>query len=394
MERESVLENRVSRDDLLYSGLKDLDALLELISLKLEIANHLLSGFDPTRPETDGGSTRLIREKASSAVNLLEELRGLNISEDQKHLISEAGAYTNVEKQFQTFILNGGGVFFETRIDDKKKLKTVSRALHESMRKFMAPDDRYAPAFKTEQLSGFLRRLVNFFLPILAPEGQQDPPYGIEEGEQLQLSSQRMKMPLSQAIYYLENEALPQLEQALRDNPGSRVIQKAIIRIQDRLKDYKNISFRSRATPINLEKGFYTDWLSQYNADGELLVTVAIPVQYRSGTNLDRLREMVQTELVRKLAGKGIFAALDEDYRYRKRLESGRRGSSRLPSFKIDIKRGFQEIKTLYPALVCLEDPAAFRRVLALVTGSTRKKAQKHLENMIRHDSRRLPRIS
>jgi hypothetical protein len=394
LERESVLENQISEEDLLYSGLKDLDGILALIAVKFEIANHLLSRFDPNRTNSDGPSTtiELVREKSVAAVAMLEELRNLNISEDQKNLISEAKGYTLVRDQFQAFILRGGGIFLQAKVEEANKVRTVSRALNESLRKFTAADDRYAPMFKTEALPGFLRRLVNFFLPILAPEGQTDPPYGIEEGEEIRLSSERIKMPLSQGIYYLETELLPRLQNALEQNPGSRGIQRQISIVQERLREYRNITFRTRATPINLEKGFYTDWLSQYTAEGELLITVPVGVQYKSGTNLDRLQEMVQTEFVRRLAGKGICPALDGDYRFRKSLESGRRGSSRLPSFKIDISRGYQEIKQLYPAVKCLEDKPAFRNLIALVSKTGRKRSQKFIENMIRAESlHRLP---
>jgi len=383
--RESVLERRVAEEDFRYSGLKDLDGVLALIAVKFEIANHLLAHFEPNSrsPEGTSATARLVREKSTAAAAMLEELRNLNISEDQKSLITEAQGYRQVRDQFQAFILRGGGVFLQAKIEGAGKVKTVSRALNESLRKFTAPDDRYAPVIKTETLPGFLRRLVNFFLPVLAPEGQTDPPYGIEEGEEVQLSSQRMKMPLSQGIYYLETEVLPQLQNALEQNPGSRSIQKQIALVQDRLREYKNITFRTRATPINLEKGFYTDWLSQYTADGELLVTVPIGVKYKSGTNLDRLREMVQTEFVRRLAGKRICPALDEDYHFRKSLESGLRGSSRLPSFKIDVSRGYQEIKKLYPALMVLENRQEFQKLVDLVRSRGRKRSQRAIENMI-----------
>jgi hypothetical protein len=395
LDREVTLQNRVSEENLKLSGLKDLDSVLELAAVKFEIANHLLARFDPAKSEPEGpegasSAAQIIRARSTDAVNLLEELRTMNISEDQKGLITEAEAYAKVRDGFERFILNGGGVFFEAKIDDAKKIEILSQAVADSVRKYMAPDDRYRPVFKTEDLPRFFRQLVNFFLPILAPEGQQDPPYGIEEGEEVQLSSERMKMPLSQAVYYLETELMPQLQKDLEANPGSRDLQRQISLIQDKLREYKNITFRSRATPINLEKGFYTDWLSQYTADGELLVTVSIPVKYKSGTNLDRLREMVQTELVRTLAGKGICPALDEDYRFRKSLESGRRGSSRLPSFKLDIRRGFQELKTLYPALKGLEDRGEFQQLVDLVGSSGRKRSQKLIESMIQGDSRDL----
>ena len=395
LQSASILEHRVAEEDFRYSGLKDLDAILELSALKLRIANHLLSSFNTAHPDARrrANSSRLIREKSTEAIDMLEELRSLNISEDQRELLTRAEGYKRVQEQFQAFILRGGGVFFETQIQDSKKLRLVSRALNDSLRKYIGADDRYVSAFKPEQLPGFLRSLVSFFLPVLAPEGQKDPPYGIEEGEERLLSSERMKMPLSQAIHYLENELLPRLQQELEQNPGSRVIQKQIDAVWNKLTEYGSLTFRTRATPINLEHGFYTDWLTQYSADGELLVTVSIPVKYSSGTNLERMREMVQVELVRSLAGKGISPGLDEDYRYRKSLESGRRGSSRLPSFKIDLKRGFREIRTLYPALRCLENNQEFQKLIDRVREGGRKATQKAIESMLRTDKKDLPRL-
>ena len=163
--------------------------------------------------------------------------------------------------------------------------------------------------------------------------------------------------------------------------------------VADRLREYRSVKFRTRATPINLERGFYTDWLNQYTADGELLVTVPIGVQYRSGTNIDRFREMVLTEFVRRLAGKGICPALDEDYRFRKKLESGLRGSTRLPSFKIDVQQAYRKIKQLYPAIRLLEDDSTLRDLARLVSRTGRNRSREAIEGMIRDRSRVLPRL-
>ena len=387
--RESLLERQIWEDNIRYSGLKDLDQTLALIAVKFEIANHLLDHSDPARSSCDSPSPtfEMIREKSTAAVAMVEQLRSLNISEDQKPLITDAQGYNDVRDQFQAFILRGGGVFLQPAIDSANKAKVVSRALSESLRKVADPDDRYEPIVKTELLPGFLRRLVNFFLPVLAPERQDDPPYGIEEGEEVQLSSQRMTMPLSQAIHYLETEVLPRLHEALQQHPGDPGIQRQIAMTQERLQEYRSITFRTRATPINLERGFYTDWLSQYSAEGELLVPVPIGVTYNSGTNLDRFREIVQTEFVRKLAGKGVCPALDDDYRFRKSLDSGRRGSSRLPSFKIDVKRGFREIKQLYPGVAVLENKQELRKLIDAVRSRGRKRAEKLIETIIKSET-------
>jgi hypothetical protein len=395
LDREALLESRITEEDLRHSGLKDLDAILELIAVKLEIDNHLLAHYDPNTPDTTVGSAGAVElgERAAAAVGILEELRGLNISEDQKDQITGAPGYGRIKEQFEAFILRGGGVFLE-QLRDPGKIKAVSRALNEALRKFAVPDDRYAQVFKTEALPEFLRRIVNFFLPTLAPEGQAEPPYGIEEGEEVLLSSERMRMPLSQGIHYLETLVLPQLREALRKNPGSRSIQERIAQVDERLREYKSVTLRSRATPINLEQGFYTEWLSQYTADGELLVSVPIEVFYGSGTNLDRFREMVRTEFVRRLAGRGICPALDEDYRFRKSLASGRRGSSRLPSLKVDVQRAYREIKRMVPGVGLLDDNRTLRNLLTIVTKNRRRGSQRAIEHMMRRESKNDPRVS
>ncbi len=394
--RESLLQHELNEEQIRYSGLKDIDTVLELVAVKFELSNRLLERFDPVKQAGESGEfsqAQIIKQKCTEAVDMLEELRSMNISEDQKQLVTETESYQRIRSLFQEFVINGGAPFFESRIEDAHKLKVVARAISESISKYRPPDDRYKQAFKTENLPAVFRRLVNFFLPILAREGQQDPPFGINEGEEFLLRSEKMKMPISQAIYYLETEVLPRLERELAADPGNTYVQRQISRATTQLGEYKSVTFRPRATPLNLEKGFYTDWLSQYTADGELLVTISLPVEYKSGTNLDRLREMVKTELVRRLAGRGVCPALDEDYRFRKSLESGRRGSSRVPSFKLDIRRGFEELKTLYPNLKRLENRQSFQKLVDLVGGTTKRRAQKMIEAVIQGDSRDLLRL-
>lgn len=396
LDRESVLDQELNEEQIRYSGLKDIDTLIELIAIKFEISNHLLERFDPGRQtagDEEQSRARLIKRKCTEAVGMLEELRSMNISEDQKTLVTEAQGYQRIRSLFQRFVVNGGASFFESRMEDARKLKVVARAISESISKYIQPDDRYRQTFKTENLPALFRRLANFFLPILAREDQHDPPYGINEGEESLLRSEKMKMPIAQAIYYLEKEVLPGLERELDADPGNAYIQRRIARTAAQLKGYKSFTFRPRATPLNLEHGFYTDWLSQYTADGELLVTISLPLEYKSGTNLDRLRDMVKSELVRRLAGRGICPALDEDYRFRKSLESGRRGSSRLPGFKLDIRGGFEELKTLYPNLKRLENKKELQKLIALVGGTPKRRAQKAIEALLQGDTGDLLRL-
>jgi hypothetical protein len=324
---------------------------------------------------------------------VLEDLRAANVSEDQRSLVAEAPGYARCRELLQQFLLRGGAALLEERIEDERRLRVIARAVSESIRKHAIDDDRYEPVYRTEKLPRRLRVLVNLFLPVLARENQQDPPCGIEEGEEQVLWSERMKMPLSQAIHYLAHEVEPRLREGLEAEPGSPGLQRELSLLEDRLREYRAISLRPRATPINLERGFYTDWYSSFTEDGELLVSVALPVISRSGTRLDRLRELVQQEIVRRLAGRGVCPAIDADYRFRRSLRSGRLGSSRVPGFKLDHTTGFMALRSLYPALQRLEDRREFARLVDEIRRTGRRGGLKAAERLLARGPQDLTRL-
>jgi len=400
LEREKILAHRLQTLEASYSGLRDLDLWLELIAVRLRISTAILErlhdgdlpafpGRGPTDREPSDGTADAVgtasaaaaaaRERALAAAASLEELRLLEVSEDQKQLLNGSGALEEVRTLLESFVTMGGGALLEEEAQSVRNTRLVAQAVVEAVRKFVAPEDEYRQAFKAESLPPLLRRVVLLFWPILARERQKDPPYGIAEGQEVLLSSQRMKMPLSQAVYYLEHELLPHLESEVERDPGNPLLERRLKLARDRLREYRNIRTIPRATPLNLEHGFYTDWLSHYTADGELLVTVDLPVQMRSGTNLDRLREYIQDEVVRRLVGRGVSETLDADYRYRKSLDSGRRGSSRVPSRKVDVRRGFIVLKEAFPLLQRLEDRTELLRLIELVRSAGARKAAKLL---------------
>ncbi|MBN1836406.1 MAG: hypothetical protein JW820_11185, partial [Spirochaetales bacterium] len=90
--------------------------------------------------------------------------------------------------------------------------------------------------------------------------------------------------------------------------------------------------------------------------------------------------------LVRRLAGKGVCPELDADYGFRKSLDSGRRGSSRLPGSKLDYPRGFRALRQAFPLLHRLEDRRQLRQLLELMRTEGARKTQKHLEEQARRD--------
>ena len=143
------------------------------------------------------------------------------------------------------------------------------------------------------------------------------------------------------------------------------------------------------STPIIVGKDFYTNSITEFTADGELMVSVDLPVAYNSGTNLERMQELVQGDVTRRLAGRGICADLDEQYRHLKSLESGLKGSSRTPSMKLDLRGGFASLKRDYPAIRHLENKQEFRRLLEMVEHGERRKVRQLLtQSILRGDVR------
>ncbi len=390
-ERESRLQQGLRAMELRYSGLTDVDGVIQLASVRIELALAVLEAA-PSAPEPE----ELLQEARSAArksIEALEALRAANVSQEQRDFLSKAPGFEELRERMQRFLLAGGAALLEQEAVDEKHLRLVSRAIADAVRQHGRADDRTPPLFRTERLPRLLRRLVNMLLPVLAPEHQAEPPYGIPDGQELLYSSEKMKMPLSQAILYYEEELLPALERQLQGDPGNPSLQRRLTGLRREMAELKRMRFFPRSTPIVMEKGFYTDWMTEYTSEGELLITVRLPVTFSSGTNTDRLQEAVKADVVRRLAGKGVSPELDRDYRYRKSLESGRRGSSRVPSQRVDTVGGFRKLKSGFPALRRLEDKGEFRRLVAMITERHRGPAVRMLESILRSEGSHLTEL-
>ena len=86
------------------------------------------------------------------------------------------------------------------------------------------------------------------------------------------------------------------------------------------------------------------------------------------------------------MARRGICPALDKEYYYLRSLESGKRGSSRLPGFKINTIKGFRALKYQFPFLAQLEDKRSFQRLIDLVRQRGRGTVRRMLEQMVLSD--------
>lgn len=300
-------------------------------------------------------------------------------------MISREPLFDEVKAKLQDFLLAGGGGFLESREAGERRDRILSRAVVASIRKFMGEDDRYPP-LEVERYPAFVQRALLFLFPVLLRENPEKPPYGIEEGDEVTCSSRAMQLPLSQAIFYIERELLPDLRARLLENPGDAALQEEVHRLEDRAAGYRKLRFFPRSTPVLLEKGFHTDGMTSYTADGELLVTIPLAVTYRSGTNLDRKMELVRAELVKRIAGRGVSAEIDREYRRLRSLESGMRGSSRLASMKIDAVGGFRALRQDFPFLARLEDKESFRQLVRIVRAGGIGASEERIAGLIEED--------
>lgn len=387
-EKESYLEQRVGELASAYSGLKDIDLSLQLINTKFTLAIRLIDliaeSSSPNQVEEMG---KLAKREAIEAFELLEALTSDRISLDQKELILESSEYEAALELFHHLLLEGGGAFFESKIEDRRNAAVVADVIAQSIAKYSPPDDRYDRVFKIERLPSLLKQLFATFFPNFAAENQKDPPLGIEEGEQTIYHAEKIRMPLSQAIHYYEEELLPELQQRLRDNPGDSYLQRQIDTVERLVREYRELRFVPRSTPgstpIIVGKDFYTSSITEYTAEGELMVSVDLPVAFNSGTNLERIQELVQADVTRRLAGRGVCPDLDEQYLYIKSLASGIKGSTRTPSMKLNIRLGFASLKRQYPVVRHLENKQEFKRLLDMVVRGERRKVRQLLTQSI-----------
>jgi hypothetical protein len=387
-EKEAYLQEKVNELAADFSGLKDVDLTLQLINTKFTLAIRLIDliASSPSPLQT-GQMGELAKQEAVEAVALLEALANEHVSLDQKELILESDEYENALELFHHLLLEGGGAFFDSKIEDKRNASVVADVIADSIARQGAPDDTYGQVFNLDRFPPFLRKLFGVFFPIFAGENQQPPPLGIEEGEQTIHHAKKIRMPLSQAVLFYEEELLPDLQRQLQESPGDYQIQKEIESVNRRVKEYRELRFVPRSTPgstpIIVGKDFYTSSITEYTADGELMVSVELPVAFNSGTNLERIQELVQADVTRRLAGRGICAELDEQYRHLRSLESGLKGSTRTPSMKLNISTGFASLKRQYPVIRYLENKQEFKRLLDMVERGQRKKVRQLLTQSI-----------
>jgi hypothetical protein len=386
-EKERGLAEACREDEQRYAGLIDIENHLKLAQTRLAIALVLMDAIRGTEEES---SFRPLHDSAArrarEALGTLEDLRALNVSEDQRSMVTEHADYLEAMRLLEQLFLEGGGALLEDVEHDRARERTVRDAVVRAIRKYVDPDDRYRPVLEPDDArhpaARALARLLGFLFPSLVAPAGDSSGCGIGEDEETIVVSDRMRMPLSQAILYMESELLPALGRQLEDNPGDAAVQMRILGIRRQLAQFRRMRFTPRSTPVVLEKGFYTEWIAGYTPQGELLVNVMLPVTYRTGTNVSRVQELAIGEIVRSLAGRGVCASLDESYDELRAMGSGMRGSSRFPSLRLNIEHGFSALKQDFPHLRALESREEFGRLLEAATRGGRKALEQGVRSL------------
>ena len=345
-------------------GARDVEATLALAEARFALCLALMKRIAARSADTEELQNE-VSQCALSAVRLVEGLLTETISEDQRGIIQAHPAYARFRSRMEEFVLAGGIGFLQPPQANARKKRALARAVSSAIRRLVAVDDM-TPALDIEDYPPFVRKVLLALFPVMIKEHPEKPPYGINEGEEILSSSQKMKLPLSQAIFYMENELLPELEAKLAQDPGSADLQEEIGRLRDRLDEYKKLRFFPRSTPVLLENGYYSEAMTSYTTDGEMLVPIPLAVSIRSGTNLDRMMEMVRMDVVRRIAGKGVSPALDAEYRRLRSISSGPRGNSRITSMKIDTAWGYRVLKQEFPLLARLSDKKGFQELVKI----------------------------
>ncbi len=383
---EEYLSASYERLEKEYSGLRDLDVSFGLISCRFEIVITAIRAISSGAYSSGKMTTlyNLAAEMSRSGLELFDDLVNEAEENGSRDDVEAHEGYGRAKEQLDQIILYGGGTFFTGEKANTAESYRIASAITASVRKFRKPDDRYEPLIRPENLPEPLRKVFSTLFYRLVPEGRKDPPYGIEEGEEERIRSDRMVLPLSQAIHYYEHELIPDVEQRLRDDPGNPELKRKVEALLDQVWQFRQMKFIPRSSPIVLPHDYYTEGFVQYTEDGELLVPIDMPVERSSGTNLDRTMELIRDDLTRRLAGTGICPKLDRELENLKRLETGRRGSTLFPRSKLDTRRGYRMLKKKIPAVKMLEDKNVVSRLLEeaekLSIGDVRRLVEQRLD--------------
>ena len=358
------IENRVGEIDLTYGGLKELDDHYRLIDLKLDTALFLLHHTDTRDPKE---RVRIAGTLAREALMQTDSLQTANVSLDQIDEITDSPEMTEIRGKFQQLILFGGAALFEAGDTRQVLVRKVTAALRKALLKYTGGQHQQTGEkhLKDDHLA----------------------PYEIKEGEEDILLSDKITLPLSQAVLLIEEEILPAVEAQLEANPGDPDLIKRIKKLNEQLADFKTTKFFPRARPHTMEKDLFTAALAGYTREGEVLVTLNLHTIQSSGNTYDHLLEHLRVEIIRDCVDAGVSRNLDSEIKKARSPSAGRRFSLLESLNNLDVPGVFRSLSMEYPFLRRVENRDDLKLLADLAAGGRKKELDRLITNMAKEDT-------
>ena len=364
--RESSLRERIESLESELSGLIDFKLGLELVQCRIDIAILCVSvSSEARRSEKSSALYERAQKSAVGAVEGYDRLK--SAAAEASENLDQFEENQRVRGSLDALILAGGGALFDEEASQGPH-SGIARIVAAAIAKYAPPDDRYESLFsRLRASSSILRRIFSGFLAGSATR----PPYGVDE--ETPESTSRVVLPLSQAIEFYETEVMPLTVEDLDRNKEVRTL----------IRELRAISVRPRSRPIVLPNDFYTHGVTRFTSDGEPLIPVSLSARFTTGTNIDRAMELIQDEVVRKLAGSGLFPPLDLELDRLRSLASGRKGSKLFPRSALDTRLWYRRLRARFPQLRLLEDGNAVGKLLVEARTSRIRRLRDVVQNAL-----------
>ncbi len=358
------IEGRVGDVDLTYSGLKELDDYYRLITVKLDVALLLLHHSDSHDSDE---RIAVAGTQAREALMQTDALQTANLSLDQKDEIIDSPEMTEIREKFQQLLLFGGAGLFEAGDTRQVLVRKVTAALRKALLKYTGGQHQRTgrKKIKDDHLA----------------------PYEIKEGEEDIVLSDKMVLPLSQAVLLIEEEVLPVVERQLKENPGDPRLIARKNKLTEQLADFKTAKFFPRARPHTMEKDLFTASLAGYTQQGEVLVTVELHTIQSSGNTYDHLLEHLRVEIIRDCAGAGVSRSLDTEIKKTRSPDAGRRFSFMEALNNLDVPGMFRRLSMEYPFLRRVENREDLKMLADLAAGGRRSELERLIATMASGDT-------
>ena len=297
---------------------------------------------------------------------MTEKLQSANVSLDQRGLITDSDEMKEIRRQFDMLLSSGGEVLFNAPRSQTKKQKKLIQAVQKALLKHTGP------------IHGTSETAL----------AQEQAKIEIPEGEEEVNVSDRMILPLSQAILFLEEELLPEIEKKLADLPGDPDLQRQRDSVIDQTNRLQTVKFFPRSRPLlpDASKDLITESLTSFTGHGEPLVSVKLPVVGDSGNTYDHLLEHIKAEIINECAGRGVSSELDAEVKKIRSTSSGKRGGFTEAIDKIDISKSFRSLRFVYPFLRRLENRDELKLLADLAFSGKKADLNLALTGMARTD--------